>query len=276
MLNFTGEHLSVTASSLPDAYFLWDETQLFYTSNLGHLVSAINLSGCQEESFDQMDDDSTKHSYIRSRVDDERPTWRTGSFCLNRTLEYFFVSQNEFFLMTETGQSVWIERSRLISRLFFHLEGEYFYGQESFIPSMISVEQEHSCGPLVNAPHHFGWLQGTHLPWPSVMNLSQCLWSVQQQSVPCSAYTQSRCPYIRFESLFDRQRVYQLEKTSKQSFPFVLQASHIIPIMIVRSPSDHFDYSVSYTQHRLKDRTVQIHAVSILWTLSQSVLVIMS
>ena len=127
---------------------------------------------------------------------------------------------------------------------------------------MISVEQEHSCGPLVNAPHRFGWLQGTHLPWQSVMNLSQCLWSVRQQSVPCSAYAQSSCPTMRFESLFDRQRVYQLEKNTKQSFPFVLQASHTIPVMIVRSHSDHFDYSVNYTQHRLKDRTIEIHAVS--------------
>jgi hypothetical protein len=277
MLNFTGEHLSVTASIFPDAYFFWDEMQLFYTLNLGRLVSEINLSGCQQESFEQLDDDSSKHGYIRSRVDDDRPASRTEKFCVNRTLDYLFVSQNQFFLMTKTGQSVFIERSSCdIPVVFTHLEGEYFYGQESFVPSMISLEQEHSCGPLVNSPHRFGSLQGTHLPWRSDMNLSQCLWSVQAQSVPCSAYTKFNCPYIRFESLFDRQRVYRLEKNTKQSFPFILQASRIIPIMIIRSPSDHFDYSVNYTRTRVKDRSTEIHAVSVLGTSSRSVIVIVS
>jgi hypothetical protein len=128
---------------------------------------------------------------------------------------------------------------------------------------MIDFKQKNECGPIVNIPKNFGFVQGTHkLVKPSDnWNTSQCLVDINKQSLPCSPYIQSFCSYLRFEPLFEINRIYILEKNRKQSFSFILDAYTIIPIIISSTKSTLLTYSINYTINRLNNGIVQIIGV---------------
>ena len=103
MINFTGDYLHITPTSTPHAYFIWDEKTLFYTPNDGYIVSEVISHGCQFDYLNNMNEYELRNYYKNLDVDYDNITLLTQQiYCLNKTIDYIFVSNNEFFILTKT------------------------------------------------------------------------------------------------------------------------------------------------------------------------------
>jgi hypothetical protein len=87
-LNLVDNDLSVSSSTLPDAYFLWNRSKLFYTPNAGRMITEIFINGCQTDPIE-----TSKLSAQFEHV------------CINRTIDYVFIAEHEFYLVTDTRKN---------------------------------------------------------------------------------------------------------------------------------------------------------------------------
>ncbi|CAF3007667.1 unnamed protein product, partial [Rotaria sp. Silwood2] len=231
-MNFTGDTLYITSSTFHNAFFIWDEKKIYYTINGGLILSDVTTNGCQFDYLDYMNEDQLKNYYTNLNIDYDNITLRTKKiYCLNITIDYIFLSNNEFFIRTKNN--------------------EWLYGKESFLPSIINLQLQKECVSI------FENIQNLFVPQFD-FNISQCLLNINKQSLSCSMFVQSLCSYIYFKPLFDINRIYILEKNSQKYFKFILEAYTIIPIMIVSTKSILLDYSINYTINRLNTDIVQI------------------
>jgi hypothetical protein len=129
--------------------------------------------------------------------------------------------------------------------------------------SMITLDQYHHCGPMINSLDRFGYVQGTRLAgnMSSNFDADQCRVNLAQQTLSCSFNIQSTCAYVTFEPLFDRYRLHSLEMNQKQTFRFRFRTWQITPVLIVTSPSNYVHYSVNYTIDRQRTRLMLIIGV---------------
>ncbi|CAF3833599.1 unnamed protein product [Rotaria sordida] len=228
-INFTGNNLYITPSTFHNAYFIWDENKIYYTINDGLILSDITTNGCQFDYLNNMNENQLKNYYTNLNVDYDNITLITKDiYCLNITIDYIFISNNEFFIITKNN--------------------EWLYGKESFLPSMINLKQYKECNLII---------QNIYIPQID-LNINQCLLNINKKLLSCTMFSQSLCSYIYFKPLFDINKIYILEKNNQKYFQFILEAYTIIPIMIVSTQSILLDYSINYTINRLNTGIVQI------------------
>ncbi|CAF5000103.1 unnamed protein product, partial [Rotaria sp. Silwood1] len=227
-----------------NSFFIWDEKKLYYTINEGLILSDVTINGCQYNYLNYMNEDQLKNYYTNLNINYDNITLITKEiYCLNITIDYIFVLNNEFFIVTKNN--------------------EWLYGKESFLPSMINLQQYKECNLI------FQNIQNFIIP-PIDLNISQCLLNINKQLLSCSMFVQSSCSYIFFKPLFDINKIYILEKNSQKYFKFILQAYTIIPIMIVSTKSILLNYSINYTINRLNTGIVQIIGDILVSTINQT------
>ncbi|CAF3524537.1 unnamed protein product, partial [Rotaria sp. Silwood2] len=101
-MNFTGDTLYITSSTFHNAFFIWDEKKIYYTINGGLILSDVTTNGCQFDYLDYMNEDQLKNYYTNLNIDYDNITLRTKKiYCLNITIDYIFLSNNEFFIRTK-------------------------------------------------------------------------------------------------------------------------------------------------------------------------------
>lgn len=101
-LNFTGDTLYITPSSIPNSYFLWDKKTIYYTLNGGKILSEIQLNGCQIDYSNNMDKTQLEIYYKNLDINYNDITLKAKEmFCLNFTIDYLILSKNHFFILTE-------------------------------------------------------------------------------------------------------------------------------------------------------------------------------
>ncbi|CAF4201273.1 unnamed protein product, partial [Adineta steineri] len=232
-INFTGDNLYITPTTYHNSYFFWDTKKIYYTTNGGLLLSEVQHNGCELDYLDNMNESQLQDYYTNLEIDYDNITLLTKEiYCFNKTIDYIFILNKEFFIITENN--------------------DWFYGKESFFPSIIKAEQKNECNPT---------FQDLSVPNFN-FNITQCLLNINQQTLPCSSFIQSTCSYIRFEPLFDINQLYILEKNTQKYFKFILQAYTIIPIMIVSTESTFFNYMINYTINYMNNGIIQIIGVS--------------
>ncbi|CAF3630849.1 unnamed protein product [Rotaria sp. Silwood1] len=208
------------------------------------ILSDVTINGCQYNYLNYMNEDQLKNYYTNLNINYDNITLITKEiYCLNITIDYIFVLNNEFFIVTKNN--------------------EWLYGKESFLPSMINLQQYKECNLI------FQNIQNFIIP-PIDLNISQCLLNINKQLLSCSMFVQSSCSYIFFKPLFDINKIYILEKNSQKYFKFILQAYTIIPIMIVSTKSILLNYSINYTINRLNTGIVQIIGDILVSTINQT------
>ncbi|CAF2100553.1 unnamed protein product [Rotaria magnacalcarata] len=225
-LNFIGDTLYITPSTYHNSYFIWDENRIYYTTNGGLMLSEVIIDGCHFDYLENMNENQLKNYYTNLNIDYDNITLITKQiYCLlNQTIDYIFISNNEFFIMTK--------------------HNEVLYGKESLAPSMINLKQEKRCSSMFqNIENQFSPARN--------LNTSECLLNFNKQSLPCSMLVQSSCSYIYFKPLFDINRIYVLEKNHQKYFKFILEAYTMIPIIIISTKSIFLDYSINYTINRM-------------------------
>ncbi|CAF1581651.1 unnamed protein product [Rotaria magnacalcarata] len=225
-LNFIGDTLYITPSTYHNSYFIWDENRIYYTTNGGLMLSEVIIDGCHFDYLENMNENQLKNYYTNLNIDYDNITLITKQiYCLlNQTIDYIFISNNEFFIMTK--------------------HNEVLYGKESLAPSMINLKQEKRCSSM------FQNIENQFSPTRN-LNTSECLLNFNKQSLPCSMLVQSSCSYIYFKPLFDINRIYVLEKNHQKYFKFILEAYTMIPIIIISTKSIFLDYSINYTINRM-------------------------
>ncbi|CAF4163295.1 unnamed protein product [Rotaria socialis] len=225
-LNFIGDTLYIAPSTYHNSYFIWDENRLYYTTNGGLMLSEVIVDGCHFDYLENMNENQLKNYYTNLNIDYDNITLITKQiYCLfNQTIDYIFISNNEFFIMTK--------------------HKKVLYGKESLAPSMINLKQEKRCSSM------FQNIENQFLPGRN-LNTSECLLNFNKQSLACSMFVQSSCSYISFKPLFDINRIYVLEKNHQKYFKFILEAYTMIPIIIISTKSMFLDYSINYTINRM-------------------------
>ncbi|CAF1239997.1 unnamed protein product [Adineta steineri] len=232
-INFTGDSLYITPTTYHNSYFFWDIKKIYYTTNGGLLLSEVQHNGCELDYLDNMNESQLQDYYINLEIDYDNITLLTKEiYCFNKTIDYIFILNKDFFIITENN--------------------DWFYGKETFFPSIIKLEQKNECNPT---------FQDLSVPNFN-FNITQCLLNINQQTLPCSSFIQSTCSYIRFEPLFDINQLYILEKNTQKYFEFILEAYTIIPIMIVSTESTFFNYMINYTINHMNNGIIQIIGVS--------------
>ncbi|CAF4076631.1 unnamed protein product [Adineta steineri] len=234
-INFTGDNLYITPTTYHNSYFFWDTQKIYYTTNGGLLLSEVQHNGCQLDYLDNMNKSQLEDYYTNLEIDYDNITLLTKEiYCFNKTIDYIFILNKEFFIITENN--------------------DWFYGKESFFPSIMKLEQKNECNPTFQ-----------NLSVPNFnFNITQCLLNINQQTLPCSSFIQSTCSYIRFEPLFDINQLYILEKNTQKYFKFILEAYTIIPIMIVSIESTFFNYMINYTISYMNNGIIQIIGVTMI------------
>jgi hypothetical protein len=192
----------------------------------------VIFNGCQFDYLNTMNEYELKTYYKNLNIEYDNITLLTKQmFCLNKTIDYIFISNDEFFIFTKSRKI----RISILTILEISLSDEWLYGKERFSPSIINLQQCNSI-ELMD------------------FNISQCL-----VNFSCSSY----CSYIRFEPLFDINQIYILEKNSRKCLKFILESYTIIPIMISSEKTSFLNYSINYTINRLDNGIIQMLGVSL-------------
>ncbi|CAF3732656.1 unnamed protein product [Rotaria socialis] len=160
-LNFIGDTLYIAPSTYHNSYFIWDENRLYYTTNGGLMLSEVIVDGCHFDYLENMNENQLKNYYTNLNIDYDNITLITKQiYCLfNQTIDYIFISNNEFFIMTK--------------------HKKVLYGKESLAPSMINLKQEKRCSSM------FQNIENQFLPGRN-LNTSECLLNFNKQSLACS------------------------------------------------------------------------------------------
>ncbi|CAF3328496.1 unnamed protein product [Rotaria socialis] len=196
-LNFIGDTLYIAPSTYHNSYFIWDENRLYYTTNGGLMLSEVIVDGCHFDYLENMNENQLKNYYTNLNIDYDNITLITKQiYCLfNQTIDYIFISNNEFFIMTK--------------------HKKVLYGKESLAPSMINLKQEKRCSSM------FQNIENQFLPGRN-LNTSECLLNFNKQSLACSIndHYDSSLITIRLELI---QYSYSCNEPS--SFSFQVEAS---------------------------------------------------
>lgn len=124
-------------STIPDAYFLWDDRKIFYTSNAGSSLWEIRSNGCEKLDF---------------HIDQHNFT--TDIFCFNLTIESIVLFKQEFLIATKDREIIWsflcsiiriFRRMVLRSRIVFSFDNfciffVYFIGISSWNRSSMFIQ----------------------------------------------------------------------------------------------------------------------------------------
>jgi hypothetical protein len=103
-INFTGDTLYITPSTIPNAYFFWDDKTIFYTPNAGQILSEVIPNGCQIDYLSNLNEAQLKTYYTNLNIDYDNLTLLTKEiYCLNITIDYIFISNQEFFIFTKNS-----------------------------------------------------------------------------------------------------------------------------------------------------------------------------
>ncbi|CAF3329524.1 unnamed protein product [Rotaria socialis] len=175
-LNFIGDTLYIAPSTYHNSYFIWDENRLYYTTNGGLMLSEVIADGCHFDYLENMNENQLKNYYTNLNIDYDNITLITKQiYCLfNQTIDYIFISNNEFFIMTK--------------------HKKVLYGKESLAPSMINLKQEKRCSSM------FQNIENQFLPGRN-LNTSECLLNFNKQSLACSICLNQSCQSVKTNQL---------------------------------------------------------------------------
>jgi hypothetical protein len=130
-INFTGETLYIIPSTIPNAYFFWDDKSIYYTSNAGQILSEIISNGCQIDYLANINEDQLKIYYTNLNITyDNLTLFIKEIYCLNISIDYIFISNQEFFILTKTStiiSNILIEMNCFILKINGYTAKNHFF-----------------------------------------------------------------------------------------------------------------------------------------------------
>ena len=90
-----------------NAYFFWDDKTIYYTPNAGQILSEVIPNGCQIDYLSNINEDQLKIDYTNLDIPYDNLTLITKEiYCLNITIDYLVISQQEFFIFTKNSTMI--------------------------------------------------------------------------------------------------------------------------------------------------------------------------